>query len=608
MEIQVASKRTLPRRLLRGTAIAALVVVGLAVGAYLFRFELMRMREGLPPYTHSAGPERSLMLPMRDAVELATEVFEPSGEGPWPTILIRNPYSLPGPLFRDMFCGRLIRYGYACVFQETRGQGASGGEWEPLVNERRDGVDTLDWLLAQDFHDGNLAMIGPSYLAAVQWAIAADLPPEVKTFVPTVFTANMHDVLYQDGMFRHESFTAWSALMPRRGMQMDGSGENYQRAIRHRPHREVDERFFGGRLDWYRDWVSSPAPSAPLWHQADNVRMRAAPETLGIPILMVGGWYDVFFGPQLDDWQRLATRSTSRFVIGPWTHMGRPGKALDTPDASGGLMQWAAVLDWLGHHLKGEPLAAPPGVTTYSMRENRWHTRPAWPPETKRLRLHLGQTTRARSCTGGTLDREENGDRQQIGYVYDPLDPVPTRGGAGMLAFALPDFDGMEVANVWQEDLCERQDILSFVSSPLEAPLHIAGSIKVSLTVASSAADTSFTAKLVEVFEDGRAINIRDGITSLAYRGNAPSPLSYEPGREIDIEIPLWAIEWRVPKGSRLRLDISSSDFPKYHAHPNLAGIWAEQASSEPAQQTLLTGAGRSSWIDLPIVDEAPSR
>lgn len=600
----VSDRKPVARRILRIVLYMGAALLVVAACAYLLRFDLTRIAVGLPPFTHSAGPESFQMLPMRDGTRLATTTYLPSGAGPWPAILMRNPYLHFDVVVRS-WCGRFVRYGYACVYQDVRGQGESEAEWEPLVNESRDGQDTLRWLVAQPFQDGNTAMVGPSYLAAVQWAAAAmELPPEVKTFVPSVFTSNPREVLYQNGMFRHEMSTAWVALMPRRGMRGRAGGEGYQRATRHRPHREVDELFFGGRLPWYREWLSSPAPMAPLWQGEENRRLVAAPETLRVPILMIAGWYDIVLGPQLGDWQRLATRSQSRLIVGPWTHLGSSRQAIETPDAGGGLMQWPVLLDWVGHHLKGEPLENRPGVATYVMREGRWVERSAWPPPTEKLRLYLIGTDEARRCEGGRLAETPAGSRQAAHFVYDPENPVPTRGGAGMLAFILPGFGGAPTASVWQEALCEREDVLSFASKPLDAPLHIAGTIEVGITATSDAADTSFTAKLVEVLPDGRAVNIRDSITSLAYRNGAATPRAYTPGEPVDLLIPFWPIEWKVPAGSRLRLDVSSSDFPKFHAHSNRAGLWSEQTDSVKAAQAVLTGPGRGGWLDLPRVDE----
>ena len=494
--------------MLRRIALATLGLLGLVIVlagvAFLGRHELMRRYEDLPPFSHAGGEIREARVAMRDGVDLATTIYEPEGAGPWPTVLIRNPYADMGAIVGS-WCDRLVRYGYACVYQDVRGQGESEGEWEPAVNEAHDGSDTLRWLAQQPFMDGNIGMIGPSYLAAVQWAAASEgLPPEVKTFLPSVFTTNTYDSLYEDGMFRHETFTAWGALMAKpREMGGQQSGTQYQNAIRHRPHIEVDERFFGAHLPWYREWISSPSPSAPLWKRADNQLLLSTPERLDVPVLMIGGWYDVFFGPQFADWERLASQSRSRFVIGPWTHIGRGGNVLETPGAGGGLLQWEITLDWLGHHLRGEPLENGPGVHSYVMREQRWQEYETWPPLGSAKRFHLFDLADASRCGGGGLSESAPSSGESAEYVYDPDDPVPTRGGAGMLAFLLPGFDGAPAANVLQEDLCDRDDILSFETLPLEHSLHFAGRIEVALTVASDARDTAFTAKVVEVMADG---------------------------------------------------------------------------------------------------------
>jgi putative CocE/NonD family hydrolase len=266
---------------------------------------------------------------MRDGVRLATTVYRPRGEGPWPTVLIRNPYD--AGFFMRAWCEIFVGYGYACVFQEARGQMESEGDWNPLVHEVDDGEDTLAWLIAQDFQDGNIGFYGPSYLGAVQWAMAArGLPPEVKTMIPIVTGTDFARLAYQRGMFRHEVLTAWSATMPGRGFNTE-NGARYGDAVRHRPHVEVDELYFGARLDWYREWVTSPDPDFAIWQREDFAELMAAPAKLEIPILSIGGWYDIFFDAQLRDWRNLATRDRSRFIIGPWTHIMQPGASSSCP-------------------------------------------------------------------------------------------------------------------------------------------------------------------------------------------------------------------------------------------------------------------------------------
>ncbi len=593
-----------------GVIIVVLVLVG-GTG-YLARHELTRIQEDLPAFSHAAGESREVMVKMSDGVTLYTTIAFPENNvtersyeqemGSFPTVLVRNPYAQFGAIMRDTLCGRFVRYGYACVFQDVRGQGESGGQWVPGENEVSDGNDTLDWLINQPFQNSNIAMVGPSYLAAVQWAAASGgLPEEVKTFIPAVYTTDNRAVMFHDGMFRHETFTAWASMMKTTNSSDDDAGKLYQQAIRYRPHIDVDTKVFGMDMPWYRRMVSGASADAEQWQVPGNEEVRRVPEELSVPILMIGGWYDVFFGPQYKDWQRLATQSKSRFIIGPWTHIGSGGEALETPNSDGGLFQWPIMLDWLDHHLKGEKLVNKPGVSTYAMRDNIWIERDSWPPKTETMRFYLSDPGNANRCEGGDLHHSKGDPSTSIDYQYNPDDPVPTKGGAGMLAFILPGFDGAKPANVLQNGLCEREDVLTFTTEPLAEDLKIVGDIGLRLSVSSDAEDTAFTGKLIEIFADGKMINIRDSITSLAYRNNAELPQSYTPGEKVDLDFEFWPIEWSLKKGSRLRLDISSSDFPKFHAHPNKVGNWAEIAEVKIATQTLFTGLGTESYLELSV-------
>jgi len=581
----------------------ALVVVLVSLGgaAWLLRFEIARLHEGLPAYSHEPGAVFEEQVAMRDGARLNTRIALPDGPGPWPTILIRNPYEGFGLVLHE-WCGRFVRYGYGCVLQDVRGRSTSAGEFRPLENEGRDGHDALAWLARQSWQDGNLGLYGPSYLAGVQWAAASEgLPEEVKTFVPTVYATDLYPIVYEGGMFRHETFTAWMMTMAVESM-MDADGSKYGAVVRHRPQLESDRVAVGREVSWYRDWLSSPLESQALWQREAFRSLVATPARTQIPVLMIGGWYDVFLGPQIQDFERLGSRERSHLVIGPWTHVGQSGEAFETPAAPGGLNQWKLTLDWFGHHLKGQPLEQGTGVATYVFGEDRWAERAAWPPATEPRRLHLTDASTAATCGGGGLAEEPPDAPDEISYRYDPADPVPTRGGAGMLAFILPGFGGAPPANVWQGDLCERPDIVSFEGAPLEAPLHLAGVIRVRLTVSSDAPDTAFTAKLVEVLPDGRAVNIRDGILALSHREGHGEHEPYAPGQPAAVEIRLWPIEWKLAAGSRLRLDVSSSDFPKFHAHPNRAGPWAEVTEAVPAQQTLHLGPAAAGWVELPVL------
>ncbi len=559
----------------------------------------VRVASGLPPYRADVDRIVVERVAMRDGARLTTRIFFPEGEGPWPVIVVRNPYDMWN-IF-DTVMKTFARYGYVVVHQDVRGRFGSEGEWLPLLNERRDGLDTLAWITTQPWQDGNIGLWGMSYLSAVQWAVAADLPPEVKTIVPMVIGTDLRNVVYEKGAFRHEIFTFWAALMPDHGMGLTNAIA-YRKAVAHWPPGEVDEKFLGKRLPWYREWQRSPHASAPLWNLPDAELLDTVATRVDVPVLMMSGWYDIFIESQLNDWQRLATQKDSRLLVGPWTHIlgisGDGVKDFDNAGHGGNLIR--PIIHWFDHHLKGMPLDDWGPVRTYEIGENVWHDRPAWPPATTTVTLGFTRLRHAGGCDGGRIVAGPS-ELGKVSWSYDPRNPVPTRGGGPMLAFVLPGWTDAEPSNRDQRGLCERTDVVTFISAPLSRPLRLAGKAIVHLTVASSARDTAFTAKLIEVDSRGRALNVQDTITTLAFRNDSPEPLPYEPGSPVDVTLDMWPIEWTFQPGTRLRIDLSSSNWPAYHAHANRAGPWASQTAPVTARQTVYFGPDTATRLELPV-------
>jgi uncharacterized protein len=576
--------------------IALIVVFALVASCgavYSARNRLFRRAFDLPEFTHELGESRIVRVKMRDGVELHTDIHLPAGKGPWPVVLMRNPYTL-GVVF-PLLCELTTRYGYACVTQQVRGVGDSGGDWYPVFRERDDGFDTLAWLVAQDFQDGNIALAGMSYLAATQWAVADRLPPEVKTIMPMVFGTDAYANAYERGMFKHEIMTAWAALMHDGSMHF-GNGSVYRAMTRHRPAIDADAELGPQQLAWYREWLGSSSRTVGFWAAEGPGLLVHQPEKVNIPVLMIGGWYDLFLDSQLKDFERLGSRDRSRFLIGPWHHLQISEH--DNPGDVGASGQLRMILGWLDHHLRGQPLDQEVGVIeTYAFGEGKWHVRRDFPPAaTATVTFHLDALAASNTCDGGKLIRSAPETPGAISYRYDPDDPVPTRGGEKLLGFAFRTFGCPMPESVDQSGLCERDDVLTFVSEPLEAPLHLAGKVQVELTVRSDAEDTAFTAKLIEVSADGLARNVRDGIATLRHRtSDAAEP--YAPNQRVEVRLELWPIEWRFPKGSRVRLDVSSSNFPAFHAHANRAGEWASVKDPVVATQTVEGGA-----LSLPVL------
>lgn len=583
-------------------ALALGLVVFLLLGSAVFaRHHIFRLRFGLPAYSHQLGEVRELRIPTRDGVLLTTQVILPEGEGPWPVVVIRNPYNILNAF--TFFCEVFARYGYACVHQDVRGRMGSEGEWSPLIHEREDGLDLFAWLKEQSFQNGRWGLWGMSYLAGVQWTLADELPDEVQTLVSMVFGVDAYRVMYQRGLFRHDVFSAWAALMPRKYLEL-WNGPAYQRFIRHRPHRSADEAELGVGLKWYRSWLDSPRSSDPLWSEPPFIFFRDSPRRVAVPVMMIGGYFDPFFDAQWRDFERLSTRKESKLILGPWHHLQTGAADFPLREDLGLGGQWRLVLDWLGHHLKEEPIEQAVGVVeVYDVGAGGWRRRPSFPPAaTTKLRLHLSCLQSSATIHGGKLEPEPPlRSETPVSYLYDPTDPTPSTGGSATLTFAFGTFPSIEPGAREGLPLGTRADILSFVSAPLAQPFHLAGSPKVFLRVSSDAEDTAFGFELlVSPPEDSRWFHIRQGYGTLSFRSGTTATVSYLPKTVVGLGLDAWPIEWTFPVGSQLRVDIRSSSFPLYSAHPNVAGPWAKVGETKVAEQRLHPG----SWLDLPVVED----
>ncbi len=527
--------------------------------------------------------EQRTMVRMRDGVELSTQVFLPEGEGPWPVIVVRDPYSFS----QYLSCKVFVRYDYACVYQEVRGRGPSQGTWYPFIDERKDGLDLLAWILEQPWQNGRLALQGGSYVGVVQWAMAGDLPPEVKTFVPTVAHGDMYELTYHNGMFAEGITGVWMHSQYQPVTRMLSAQDRWREKIAgHFPAVSVDREEFGRAWVPYRDYLLHPEKADPYWQSAEYVALREAHKNVRVPVFMIGYANDFFLPVMLRNYEELPTRDQSVFVIGPGNHGGQAD-----PQVEGSYTRdYADTLAWLDHYLRDAPLPEHlrPGVNVFVHGENNWRHFDRWPQASRSIIYHLGKLADAQACDGGELSAEAAGDEQVARYIYDPRNPAPTRGGAFLLLSDAVEEQG--------DDICERPDVLSFTSTPVPEDTLINGGIRFRLRVASDAEDTAFSVKLSEHFADGRVNNIRDDISTLSLRNGAQQRVTYTPGEQVEIVFEMTPILWRVQSGSRLRLDVSSSSAPAFFPHPNRAGLWSEVADPVVAQQSVFGGT-----LELPV-------
>jgi len=549
-------------------------------------------------YTHDLGEFRDERVMMRDGIRLMTHVWLPQGTGPWPVIVQRNPY-VNADNVRDPGLMIFVRYGFVVVHQECRGRHESEGEWEPFVHEREDGLDTIAWITEQEWHDGNIGLYGPSYMSFNQWVLVDALPPEVKTLYLSVMGTEQHSLIYMNGMFRPDIYTSWVVTNAGVDWQDRDVNEVALEAARYLPQSEMDKEILGRTLDWYQSLLSNPGAGDPLWKTSLWHELCQAPARLNIPVHLTAGWFDIALNGMFASYGQLRPeiREASRMVVGPWAHHMQPYGDLTFPNGSadgpnGGLK---AALDWFNTMLKGKAYLEERGVVhAYAIGAARWESWHSWPPQHEIKQLYLYGVNEL----GAAPDCEQS----EVSYTYNPADPVPTAGGSGLLSVYGDSPYLPKAASVRQPEPGSRSDIITFLSDPLKHDLQLAGSIAITLLAASSAEDTAFTAKISEVFPSGEAYNIADGITSLAYRNGAQEAIAYTPEEKVDFTITCWPIVWELKRGSRIRLDVSSSNFPAYHVHQNTAGIWGQQHQGKAAIQTLYWGGDMLSRIELPIM------
>ncbi len=546
----------------------------------------------------------NVMIPMQDGVRLSTNVFLPKAEGKWPVLLMRSPYGKGDEKHGDglYYAAR----GYVFVSQDCRGRGASQGQWEPFVNEASDGRDTHKWILEQPWCNGALGTMGGSYVGFTQWASAPDAGGYLKAMVPIVPLVDPYsDIAYIDGAFGVSLMMGWGSLMspPPAGVKLppwDGAG--WLKAYRTLPLAQWD-RVLGYQVQYLRDWVAHPHYDA-YW-AARGVREHR--QDIQTPIFAIGGWYDIFAKTTLDHVN--AVRATSKssearkhqhVLMGPWTHgISDTGKVGDLDFGKVSVVNLRErQAQWFDHWLKGEDN----GVDRWSplrifvMGRNVWREEQAWPLErTRYTKYYLHSQGAAKTREGnGTLSTAEPGAEPSDEFVYDPNDPVPTLGGCNL--FGCP-------AGPKDQTAAEtRQDVLVFTGEPLGAEVEVTGPVKLVLYAATSARDTDWTAKLVDVYPDGRPFDLCDGILRARYRDSLTEPRFLEPGKPCRYEIDLWVTSNVFLPGHRMRVEISSSNFPRFDRSLNSDEPFGTGTTWRKATQTVYHDRTRASYLLLPVI------
>jgi putative CocE/NonD family hydrolase len=586
-----------------------------------------RALDGSPGGASTVVVERDVEVPMRDGTVLRADVWRSARGEPAPVLLQRSPYGKNLGEISIVHAGldplQAVEAGYAVVFQDTRGRCASDGEFTPFAHEADDGADTLAWLAEQPFSNGRTGMYGGSYFGATQLLAAARRPPGLHAIAPVVTASEYYDGwTYQGGAFQLGFVQHWTLLglapvvlqrLPeadRRQWQpvLDDLLADPWALYRRLPLDDLDG--LEELLPFYLDWLEHDTRDE--WWRATAPNDRYG--EIAVPALHVGGWYDLFAAGTLENFSRLRreaateeARAGQRLVMGPWSH-GSYGDTIGDLQFGlgavwGGGDTTAFHLAWFDRHLREVEVDDGPPVRLFLMGANRWLDEDDWPvrgvvDEHWYLRSGGGANTLAGD---GVLSRRgADADEPADAFVYDPRDPVPTHGGASFV----PGYPvGFRTGPHDQRELEARPDVLVYTSDPLPEDLDVIGPVEATLHVSTSAPDTDFTAKLVDVHPDGRAYGICDGILALRHRDGLERAEHGTAGEVYELRIALGPTANRFLAGHRLRLEVSSSNFPRFARTPNdgTRPTQARASNLTTARQQVFHDRARPSHLSLPV-------
>jgi putative CocE/NonD family hydrolase len=541
---------------------------------------------------------------MRDGVTLYADVYRPAREGKSPVIVVRTPYGVQRENVgvHDGLI-TLARLGYAVVNTDCRGRYESEGAWDPFRFEGKDGYDIIEWAARQPWSNGKVATQGGSYLGHVQWAAGSEKPPSLVAMFPAVASTNLYaNWITHGGAFRLAFNFGWGVVrMPYRIMQPQSyfSGKDaapelrYENLLTHLPLATMDEAAFHHPVKHWRDWVKHESYDAYWKEISDEEKFR----NIRVPVHTQGGWFDIFLAGTINGLtgvrQYGATekaRQQSRMIIGPWGHgPSRKFGDLDFgPEADRKLADFERR--WHEFHLKGvaNGIDKEPPVEIFYMGINRWRGEQDWPvPGTRYQSWFLRE--------GGKLS-PDGAQGTATTYRYDPANPVPTTGGnncCGAPTVAGP---------VDQAPLDGREDIVRFVSDPLTSPVTIAGPVRMKLHAATDGPDTDWMVKLIDVYPDGKAYPMAEGILRARFREGLDKPKLLQPGQAYEFEIDMVGTAVAFLPGHRIRVDITSSNFPQFDRNLNTGEPLGQGAKPRIAQQTIHHSPRLPSAIVLPVV------
>lgn len=568
--------------------------------------------------TYPVKVERGVSVKMRDGVVLRGDIFRPDAEGKFPVLLQRTPYRRATWGYDADFAQRAASRGYVIFLQDVRGRYTSEGEWYPFLHESEDGYDTIEWIAAQPYSDGRVGMFGGSYVGATQMLAAIAHPPHLAGICPVVTASDYHNGwAYQGGAFEQWFDESWT-----RGLAQ----ESLEHQVERLPNAPEEVNVLPltayplfnpnpvGLIDvsasaiapYFLDWLAHP-------YYDDYWRRWSIEEhysDIRVPALHVAAWYDIFLGGSLRNYLGLKMHAATEearkgqrllVTIGGHAGDGRKIGEVDFGPEAEKFNEDQVTLHWYDFLFKGvqNEFATGKPVKIFVMGIDQWRDEDDWPlARAKSTKYFLHSQGRANTAQGnGSLSTVGPGEEAPDKFVYDPANAVPTIGGP-----LCCDSDHLAPGPRDQRSAEKRDDVLVYSTPPLDHDLEVTGPVRLEFFAASSAVDTDFTAKLLDVAPDGTAINLTEGILRARYRNSQATSALLSPGQAYPLSIDLWATSNVFRTGHRLRLELSSSNFPRFDRNLNTGELAATASKWITATNTILHDKSHPSTLILEVV------
>ncbi len=571
-----------------------------------------------PAGSHEVAIEKSIMIPMRDGVKLATDLYRPKdASGALPTILIRLPYNKAAYRGATVPADFFASHGYAVVVQDVRGKFASEGTFRVYEGDMTDWSDTFDWIGKQSWSTGKIGTYGCSYLGEGQIIAAQQRHPMHIAAIAQAAGGNLGRVGRRRQFWGSVEGGAFSISINFGWMPVFASTDKGARPMpnvdlasffKTLPVNDMTDRAGSPSWDWHNFLERSPDD---LWW--DSQGYLTDKDSVGVAALHVSSWFDLA-GEALETaeiFKRNAINDRARdnqyAIISPTVHCASEAASSETKvgdlmvgDAR--LHYWETYLKWFDRWLNGNASALDslPHFQYYVIGRNAWKSSDVWPVKgMEQTSYYLDSDGKANSLGGNgrlslTPPKKASVDR----FTYDPANPVPARGGSICCTGNPKDVPG----SFDNADIEQRPDVLVYTSDVLQQGLELTGSISAFVHISSDAPDTDVTVKLLDVFPDGRAMNMQEGITRARYRESFGKPTMMSPGKVYEVPVDLHATSWYLPAGHKLRVEVSSSNFPRYDRNLNTGGHNYDETKWRVANNAVHHGAGKMSRIVLPVV------